>query len=118
MVVDRLISALELHLKKACGLRGVRDPEKHVGKYTITYSDLAANPDVKLIARGLGPFLTKVAEVCAARGWPPLHALVVSKQTGRPGARYNQAANSGSTPDEWPGKVAECVLSQVGRDNA
>ena len=65
-----------------------RKPKTAPAGYLISYSSLIQRAGVIAEARRLGGPLTEIAELCRAKGWPPLAALVVRQDVGHPGVGY------------------------------
>jgi hypothetical protein len=62
--------------------------------YLITYGKLIELSQVPLSPRNAGGPLFDIAGYCAANGLPPIHALVVAKETGMPGDGFFRAPGS------------------------
>jgi hypothetical protein len=77
----------------------------------IFYSSLCERAGVPYLTRGVGPFLREVADWCATRGWPPINALAVSRDTHMPGEGYDGAP--GCSLLTWPAE-AEAALTFKG----
>ena len=54
-------------------------------KETITYTELVRRAGLRVGPRFLRPYLDRLQEFCLARGYPNLSAIVVRKDTGKPG---------------------------------
>jgi hypothetical protein len=74
--------------------------------YTIRYGVLCDRAKLAHLVRMVGPFLSEVAEWCAAAGYPPLHSLAVG-ESQMPGVGYNGAG--GFTTANWPADVERCI---------
>lgn len=77
-------------------------------RYTIQYGKLCAKAGVPSnLVRGVGAFLSEVAQWCAGQGYPPLHSLAVNVKTGTPGPGYEKVG--GFKLAEWPSDVERCI---------
>jgi hypothetical protein len=77
------------------------------GSGLLTIDRLCARAGMPEYTGSVAVSLVKVARWCADRGWPPLNALAVNKETGKPGAYYRLAA--GCTVLGWRDEVAACL---------
>lgn len=90
------------HHRQACqGLRRFSD------RALITYGQLCERAGHEDLTRASGTYLGEVAVWCAEHGYPPLNALVVSKDTRMPGDGYNTA--HGCSLLEWPAQAEACM---------
>lgn len=77
---------------------------------TITYTELAGRVGPPLTRRFVHrQFLTPLAERCRRAGLPDLCALVVRKDTGKPGAGWHGPYPSADPDAEWANAVAQCL---------
>ena len=60
--------------------------DKASRRETITYGELAESIGIPGAAHGMGEYLNPIMWYCANQGLPPLTAVVVNQDTGRPGA--------------------------------
>jgi hypothetical protein len=77
---------------------------------TVTYTELAGRAGPPLQRRQLHrQLLTPLSQRCRDAGLPDLSALVVRKDTGRPGGGWH-APDSLADPDQfWAEALAECL---------
>ena len=73
----------------------------------ITYGDLCERAGMQGQTRVVGPLLREIAEWCSTRGYPPINALVVNRETRIPGDNYDQAP--GCHLLNWPQDVDACI---------
>lgn len=81
----------------------------HMGR-TITYTELAGRVGPPLTRRHVHrQFLIPLGERCREAGLPDLCALVVRKDTGKPGGGWH-GPNPSADPDRaWAEALAECL---------
>jgi hypothetical protein len=85
--------------------------------YLITYGRLVELSGVPLNPRNAGGPLYDIAAYCKATQMPPIHSLVVAKETGYPGEGFFRAPGSdyAGLPFEkafalWQSDVEACIL--------
>ncbi|MGP8260267.1 MAG: hypothetical protein ACLQM6_09995 [Acidobacteriaceae bacterium] len=83
------------------------NPDLYPKGCLIAYGDIATRAGYPELTRTIGIFLGEVAEICAQRGWPPLNALAVNRDTRMPGEGFDLAENCNI--DKWPSDVARCM---------
>src|SRR4051794_31653439 len=77
---------------------------------TITYTELAGRVGPPLNRRQVHrQFLIPLGERCRAAGLPDLCALVVRKDTGKPGAGWHGPTPSDDPDRTWAEALAECL---------
>src|SRR4051794_1408688 len=77
---------------------------------TITYSELAGRAGPPLHRRHIHrQLLIPPAERCRRAGLPNLAALVVRKDTGKPGTGWHGASPSADGDRAWAEALAECL---------
>lgn len=107
----RLANALlEIH-RELCRGRGFKPDDitdATVEERTITYKRLFQRVDGSFHRSNVGAPLAEIAVWCAHRDLPPLHSLVVTSSTGRPGHNYTGAAGECSSR-EWSKHVRDCI---------
>ncbi len=59
--------------------------DRALRRETITYGELAGSIGIPGAAHGMGEYLNPIMWYCANHGLPPLTAVVVNQDTGRPG---------------------------------
>lgn len=87
-VTRDLLQALLDHFWEARRRRLPREAKLAPGGYLISYSSLIQRAGVAVEARRMGGQLAEIAALCELRGWPPLPALVVRQDGGKPGVGY------------------------------
>ena len=83
-----LLQALLDHFWEARRNRSPREPKLFPAGYLISYSSLIQRAGVAVEARRLGGPLAEISALCDLKGWPPLAALVVRQDHGKPGVGY------------------------------
>ena len=77
---------------------------------TITYSELAGRVGPPLSRRQVHrQLLTPLAERCRRAGLPNLAALVVRKDTGKPGGGWQDPLSMADPDRAWAEALAECL---------
>ncbi len=77
---------------------------------TITYTELAGRVGPPLNRRHVHrQLLIPLGERCRAAGLPDLCALVVRKDTGKPGGGWNDPNNAEHPDRAWAEALAECL---------
>ena len=102
---QKLAQALLDHHRKVCRSRvaELTSPDSCV----ITYSDLCERAGLAHLKATVGKYLREIAEWCQANGWPPLNALAVNHDTGRPGHGYDNAP--GCSLERWEDEATACI---------
>ncbi len=84
--------------------------------YLITYGTLVDISGVPLNPRSAGGPLYHIAAYCKAAQWPPIHSLVVAKETGYPGEGFFRAPGSDYSSlsfeeafGRWQKDVEDCI---------
>ncbi len=76
---------------------------------TLTYTELAGRVGPPLTHRFVHrQFLIPLGQRCREAGLPDLCALVVRKDTGKPGAGWHGPDGSGDPDRDWAEALAEC----------
>jgi hypothetical protein len=102
---QKLAQALFKHHRTVCRLQSGEPPG--VDLCVITYGDLCERAGLPHLKATVGKYLREIAEWCQASGWPPLNALAVNHDTGRPGRGYNCAP--GCSLERWESELAACI---------
>jgi hypothetical protein len=76
----------------------------------VTYKELCKRAGVPFNRNTVGHFLFEIAGWCDKKGLPPINALAVNKQTGRPGHGF--AGAPGSSDARWPQDIGRCLTSK------
>ena len=100
-----LANALLEHHREFCVPHAPRPPV--IDRCLITYGDLCRQAGVPGLEHGVGRFLQEVAEWCAARGYPPINALAVNRETRMPGDSYDLAP--GCNILTWPSEATAVI---------
>jgi hypothetical protein len=80
--------------------------EDRIRDATISYTELLRVVGApKTLARSIGEYLEEVAAWCRDRNLPPVNALAVNGQFGRPGSGYYTAPGCG----DWDQEVRDCI---------
>ena len=83
-----MLQALLDHFWESRRRRLPREPKLSPFGYLISYSGLVQRAGVAVEARRLGGPLAEIGALCELKGWPPLAALVVRQDAGKPGVGY------------------------------
>jgi hypothetical protein len=102
---QKLAQALLDHHRNVCRFHKTTDPSTE--SCLIVYGDLCEQSDLSHLKAIVGKVLREVAQWCHDNGWPPLNALAVNHDTGRPGRGYNSAP--GCSRDRWEDEVRACI---------
>jgi hypothetical protein len=73
----------------------------------VTYKELCKRAGVSFNRMTVARFLFEVAEWCSKNDLPPINALAVNKQTGRPGRGFKGAPDCSDA--SWPQDVGRCL---------
>lgn len=73
----------------------------------ITYDQLVERSCVPISPQSIGAFLWEIGAYCSDRGWPPLNALAVNRQTRMPLEWIGDAL--GFPRMEWSTEVERCI---------
>src|SRR3954462_4802573 len=77
---------------------------------TVTYTELAGRAGPPLTRRHVHrQLLTPLSERCRRAGLPDLSALVVRKDTGKPGAGWHDPCREADPDRAWAEALAECL---------
>jgi hypothetical protein len=100
---------LDIHREKCRGQDFTGGISKEMVKErTITYKNLCEQARVRFARNVPGPLLNEIAKWCEQHRVPPLHALAVTRHTGKPGYNYN-GAPGGCSLAKWPEQVRKCI---------
>jgi hypothetical protein len=102
---QKLAQALLDHHKKVCRLQ--TEATAGVDSCLVTYGDLCERASLSHLKPSVGKFLREVAQWCLENGWPPLNALAVNHDTGKPGHGYDGAP--GCSLARWEDEATACI---------
>jgi hypothetical protein len=101
----KLAQALLDHHKQVC--RPQTEAGSCVDSCLVTYGDLCERAGLPHQKPNVGKFLREVAQWCLDNGWPPLNALAVNHNTGKPGHGYDGAP--GCSLAQWEDEAMACI---------
>jgi hypothetical protein len=76
----------------------------------VTYKELCKKAGVPFNRHRIGHLLFEIAQWCARNDLPPIHALAINKQTGKPGLGFQGAP--GSSFGNWESDVGKCLTAK------
>jgi hypothetical protein len=102
---QRLAQALLDHHRKVC--RSQKETGPSIESCLIVYADLCEQARLSHLKPNVGKFLREIAQWCHDQNWPPLNALAVNHDTGKPGHGYDSAP--GCSRERWRDEVTACI---------
>ena len=101
-ISNKLFEKLLHHYWKAYEAGAPKAVSRFPKGYAISYGDLIDIAAVPIDPRNAGGYLWDIAYYCDQNGLPPLHALVVNKESGIPGDGFLTAPpHSQEHPGDW-----------------
>jgi len=104
------------HFWQAVDNKYPRDFDQAPKGYLISYSKLIDISGVPLNPRNAGGPLFAIAGYCDSKSWPPIHALVVTKEGGYPGEGFFRAPGTDHSHlsfekafSAWQSNVTDCI---------